>query len=61
VLVMHDLLGIEERYGNLAQTMRDGFAAFAQDVRERTYPQPEHGYKLKSSVLADLRGTEESA
>lgn len=69
VLVMHDLLGIEDRhaarfvkrYGNLAQTMREGFAAFAADVRDRTYPQPEHGYKLKSSVLADLRGDEGSA
>lgn len=66
VLVMHDLLGIEDRhaarfvkrYGNLSQSMRDGFAAFAADVRGRTYPQPEHGYKLKSSVLADLRGDE---
>lgn len=66
VLVMHDLLGIEDRhaarfvkrYGHLAESMREGFAAFAADVRNRTYPQPEHGYKLKSSVLADLRGDE---
>ena len=64
VLVMHDLLGIEDRhaarfvkrYGTLAATMREGFAAFAAEVRAGTYPQPEHGYKLKSSVLADLRG-----
>lgn len=63
VLVMHDLLGMEDRhaarfvkrYTDLASTMRDGFAAFAADVRGGTYPQPEHGYKLKSSVLADLR------
>lgn len=64
VLVMHDLLGIEDRhaarfvkrYSDLATTTRDGFAAFAADVRGGAYPRPEHGYKLKSSVLADLRG-----
>jgi hypothetical protein len=36
--------------------MRDGFAAFADDVRSGAYPQPEHGYKMKSSVLESLRG-----
>jgi 3-methyl-2-oxobutanoate hydroxymethyltransferase len=64
VLVMHDLLGIEDRhaarfvkrYGDMASAMRDGFAAFAADVRSGAYPQPEHGYKMKSSVLDTLRG-----
>lgn len=63
VLVMHDLLGIEDRhaarfvkrYGDLANEMRDGFAAFAADVRSGAYPQQEHGYKMKSSVLDSLR------
>jgi 3-methyl-2-oxobutanoate hydroxymethyltransferase len=63
VLVMHDLLGIEDRhaarfvrrYGNLAAEMRAGFAAFAEDVRSGAYPAPEHTYKMKSAVLAELR------
>jgi len=63
VLVMHDLLGIEDRhaarfvkrYADLASQMRDGFREFAADVRSGTYPQSEHGYKMKSSVLAELR------
>jgi 3-methyl-2-oxobutanoate hydroxymethyltransferase len=63
VLVMHDLLGIEDRhaarfvkrYADLATAMRDGFRAYADEVRSGTYPQPEHGYKMKPSVLAELR------
>jgi 3-methyl-2-oxobutanoate hydroxymethyltransferase len=65
VLVMHDLLGIEDRhaarfvkrYATLAGDMRAGFAAFAREVRAGDYPQPEHGYKMKASVLADLRAS----
>jgi len=71
VLVIHDLLGIEDRhaarfvkrYATLATEMREGIAAFASDVRSGEYPAPEHTYKLKSSVLAELRdslGTEPS-
>ncbi len=63
VLVMHDLLGIEDRhaarfvkrYADLATATREGFAAFAADVRSGAYPQQEHGYKMKSSVLDSLR------
>jgi 3-methyl-2-oxobutanoate hydroxymethyltransferase len=63
VLVMHDLLGIEDRhaarfvkrYATLADQMRAGFAAFASEVRSGDYPQPEHGYRMKPSVLAELR------
>ncbi len=68
VLVMHDLLGIEDRhaarfvkrYADLAGHMRTGFRAFADDVRAGTYPQPEHGYKMKGSVLAELRDSLEN-
>ncbi len=63
VLVMHDLLGIEDRhaarfvkrYATLATEMREAIAAFASDVRSGAYPAPEHTYKLKSTVLAELR------
>nr|MBA2777132.1 3-methyl-2-oxobutanoate hydroxymethyltransferase [Chloroflexia bacterium] len=32
-----------------------GIAAFASDVRSGAYPAAEHTYKMKSSVLAELR------
>jgi 3-methyl-2-oxobutanoate hydroxymethyltransferase len=63
VLVFHDLLGIYDghaarfvkRYGNLRQAMVDGVAAFAEDVRERRYPEPEHGYTMAPDEVDRLR------
>ena len=54
VLVFHDLLGIFDghaarfvkRYANIRQAMIDGVASFADDVRSRRYPEPEHGYTM---------------
>jgi 3-methyl-2-oxobutanoate hydroxymethyltransferase len=62
VLVFHDLLGIRDglgprfvkRYANLQQEMNDGITAFAEDVRSRRYPGPEHTYSIDPSELADL-------
>jgi 3-methyl-2-oxobutanoate hydroxymethyltransferase len=63
VLVFHDLLGIYDghaarfvkRYGNVRQAMIDGMAAYTQDVRERRYPEPEHGYTMAPDEAARLR------
>jgi 3-methyl-2-oxobutanoate hydroxymethyltransferase len=63
VLVFHDLLGIREglgarfvkRYANLQDEMVAGVAAFADDVRTRRYPGPEHGYSIPAEELAGLR------
>ena len=63
VLVFHDLLGIREglgprfvkRYANLQQEMDAGVAAFAEDVRARRYPGPEHTYSIDPDELAQLR------
>jgi 3-methyl-2-oxobutanoate hydroxymethyltransferase len=63
VLVFHDLLGIRDglgarfvkRYANLQQEMNAGVAAYAEDVRTRRYPGPEHTYKIDPSELADLQ------
>lgn len=52
VLVMQDLLGLDDRfkpkfvkrYLELAGTVRDAFAAFARDVRERKFPDDEHSF-----------------
>ena len=63
VLVFHDLLGIYDghaarfvkRYANVRQAMIDGVAAFTEDVRERRYPEPEHGYTMAPDEVARLR------
>jgi 3-methyl-2-oxobutanoate hydroxymethyltransferase len=62
VLVFHDLLGIRDglgarfvkRYANLQQEMNDGVAAYAEDVRGRRYPGPEHTYSIDAGELAEL-------
>jgi 3-methyl-2-oxobutanoate hydroxymethyltransferase len=62
VLVFHDLLGIRDglgprfvkRYANLQQEMNDGVTAYAEDVRTRRYPGPEHTYKIDPAELAEL-------
>jgi 3-methyl-2-oxobutanoate hydroxymethyltransferase len=63
VLVFHDLLGIRDglgprfvkRYANLQDEMNAGVRAYAEDVRSRRYPGPEHAYSIKSEELAELR------
>jgi 3-methyl-2-oxobutanoate hydroxymethyltransferase len=63
VLVFHDLLGIRDglgprfvkRYANLQQEMNDGVAAFAEDVRARRYPGPEHTYSIDPAELSQLQ------
>jgi 3-methyl-2-oxobutanoate hydroxymethyltransferase len=63
VLVFHDLLGIRDglgarfvkRYANIQQDMNDGVSAYAEDVRARRYPGPEHGYSIDPAELAELR------
>jgi 3-methyl-2-oxobutanoate hydroxymethyltransferase len=62
VLVFHDLLGIYDghaarfvkRYGNVREAMVRGVQAYAADVRERRYPEPEHGYTMAPDEAARL-------
>ena len=63
VLVFHDLLGIRDglgarfvkRYANLQQEMNDGVSAYAEDVRMRRYPAPEHTYSIDPAELVELK------
>jgi len=63
VLVFHDLLGIREglgprfvkRYADIQAEMNAGVAAYAEDVRARRYPGPEHTYKVDPAELEELR------
>jgi 3-methyl-2-oxobutanoate hydroxymethyltransferase len=62
VLVFHDLLGIYDghaarfvkRYGNVRELMIQGMEQFAAEVRERRYPEPEHGYTMAPDEAARL-------
>jgi len=63
VLVFHDLLGIREglgarfvkRYASLLDEMVEGVKAYADDVRTRHYPAPEHEYSIPEDELVGLR------
>ena len=63
VLVMHDLLGIYDghaarfvkRYAAVRGAMVEGVRAYAEEVRTRSYPEPEHGYTMAPDELARLR------
>ena len=65
VLVFHDLLGIYDghaarfvkRYGNIREEMIKGVAAYAEDVRARKYPEPDHTYTMAPDEAARLRAT----
>ena len=64
VLVFHDLLGIYDghaarfvkRYANVRDQMVAGVHAFAEDVRARRYPEPEHGYTMAPDERERLEG-----
>jgi 3-methyl-2-oxobutanoate hydroxymethyltransferase len=63
VLVFHDLLGIYDghaarfvkRYGNIREQMIQGVASYAEDVRTRKYPEPDHTYTMAPDEAARLR------
>ena len=66
VLVFHDLLGIRQgvgakfvkRYADLLDEMTVGVAQYADDVRNRRYPAPEHEYSMPAEELERFRRAE---
>ncbi len=62
VLVLHDLLGLEDRiapkfvrrYGSLKATAIAAVAAYADDVRSRAFPSDAESYHLSDDVAAVL-------
>jgi len=62
VLVFHDLLGIYDghaarfvkRYASVREEMIRGVSAYADEVRARRYPEPEHGYTMAPDEIARL-------
>jgi 3-methyl-2-oxobutanoate hydroxymethyltransferase len=63
VLVFHDLLGIfgghapkfVKRYADVRSEMVRGVAAYADDVRSRAFPAPEHTYAVEPEELEAFR------
>jgi 3-methyl-2-oxobutanoate hydroxymethyltransferase len=63
VLVFHDLLGIREgvgarfvkRYADIQDEMTAGVRAYAEDVRTRRYPGPDHTYSIDPDELQAFR------
>jgi 3-methyl-2-oxobutanoate hydroxymethyltransferase len=63
VLVLHDLLGIHDgfqpkfvkRYAQVKQEMVRGLEAYAEDVRTRRFPGPEHAYGIAPEELDRLQ------
>ena len=62
VLVFHDLLGIHagatakfvKRYADLRTAAIDGVRSYADEVRDRVYPTPEHTYRMPDAEAARL-------
>jgi 3-methyl-2-oxobutanoate hydroxymethyltransferase len=63
VLVLHDLLGIHggfhpkfvKRFADVRGEMLRGLEAYAEDVRTRAFPGPEHTYGIAPEELARLK------
>lgn len=62
VLVVHDLLGLFDRftpsfvkkYANLFSEMQRAFEQYIADVKERRFPAPEHANSMDPQALRDL-------
>jgi 3-methyl-2-oxobutanoate hydroxymethyltransferase len=63
VMVFHDMLKMREghfarfvkHYADVRGQMIEGVAAYADDVRNRRYPEPEHGYTMAPDEVEHLR------
>jgi 3-methyl-2-oxobutanoate hydroxymethyltransferase len=63
VLVLHDLLAIHEgfkpkfvkQYAEIGKAMVEGVRAYADDVRSRAFPGPEHSYGIAPEELDRLK------
>lgn len=63
VLVVHDLLGLFERYKpkfvkqyvNLAEPMQKAFTQYIKEVQEGSFPGPEHTFGIKEEELKKIK------
>ncbi|MBI5928109.1 MAG: 3-methyl-2-oxobutanoate hydroxymethyltransferase [Chloroflexi bacterium] len=62
VLVMHDILGMFDRftpkfvkqYANIGEAIQTVFSTFHQEVRSGTFPAPEHEFGISDAVLNEI-------
>jgi 3-methyl-2-oxobutanoate hydroxymethyltransferase len=65
VLVFHDLAGLTpdpaprfvRRYAAAGDVLRAAVCSYARDVRDRTFPTPEHTYPIAPDELAAFEQT----
>lgn len=63
VLVFHDLLGITtgrmakfvKQYAHVHDEMVDGVRRYVEEVRSRSFPEPDHVYAVEPAELAEFR------
>jgi 3-methyl-2-oxobutanoate hydroxymethyltransferase len=60
ILVMEDMLGLSPRvpkfvkeFGRVGEAIREAISAYAQDVRSRAVPGPDHTYAMKDGTAPD--------
>lgn len=69
VLVLHDLLGLFERftprfvkqYARLSGPVREALAAFREEVEKGVFPAPEHSFAMDGEEVAKLKGENRKA
>ncbi|RKY16659.1 MAG: hypothetical protein DRP63_05020 [Planctomycetota bacterium] len=63
LLIVHDILGLFQafqpkfvkQYANLAETMRQAFREYTDDVKSKAFPQKEHEYEMPEEEERKLR------
>jgi len=63
VLVFHDLVGIHtgftpkfvKRFANVDQVLRTALETYCREVKERTFPAPEHSFKIPEEEFSALK------
>ena len=62
ILVMEDMLGLSPRvpkfvkeFGKVGEVIRGAISSYASEVRNRTFPAPEHTYAVKDDVKTDAK------
>ena len=64
LLIFHDMFGLYPRfkpkmakvYGNAGEVILNGVKQYVQEVQDRTFPQPEHGFSIKDDDYDELLG-----
>ena len=59
ILVMEDMLGLSPRvpkfvkeFGKVGEAIREAISSYATEVRNRTFPAPDHTYAMKDAKVA---------